>query len=205
VKIDDLKKMWEPAAQGKVKTWNQVRSEFPNQPLALYGPGTDSGTFDYFTDEVTGEEGKSRGDYTASEDDNTLVQGVSQDKGALGYFGYAYYEANKDKLKLAEVDAGKGCVAPTPETIANGTYAPLSRPLFLYIKKEAASRPEVRALVDFALASNNKQLITEAGYVPLPDDTVALVKSRFEGGKVGTLFADKAGEATLKELLEKGK
>ena len=204
LKVDELKKMWEPAAQGKVSNWSQVRSGFPNQPLALYGPGTDSGTFDYFTDAVNGEEGASRGDYTASEDDNTLVQGVSQDQGGLGYFGYAYYEQNKDKLKLVEIDSGKGCIAPSPQTIADGTYAPLSRPLFIYVKKEAASRPEVKALVDFALAPDNKELITESGYVPLPDDAVALVKSRFEQGKVGSAFGGKeAVGVTVKELLEK--
>lgn len=201
LKTDDLKKMWEPEAQGKVKTWKQARSEFPDQSLTLYGPGTDSGTFDYFTDEINGKEGASRGDYTASEDDNTLVQGVSQDKGALGYFGYAYYEQNKEKLKLAEIDGGKGCVAPSPETIADGTYAPLSRPLFIYVKKEAAARPEVKSLVEFALAADNQKLITEAGYVPLPDDTVALVKSRFEKGKVGSAYEGAKG--TLKELLQK--
>lgn len=204
LKVDELKKMWEPAAQGKVSNWSQVRSGFPNQPLALYGPGTDSGTFDYFTDAINGEEGASRGDYTASEDDNTLVQGVSQDQGGLGYFGYAYYEQNKDKLKLVEINGGKGCVAPSPQTIADGTYAPLSRPLFIYVKKEAAARPEVKALVEFALASENKELITEAGYVPLPDDAVALVKSRFEQGKVGSAFGGKeAVGVTVKELLEK--
>jgi len=204
LKVDELKKMWEPAAQGKVSNWSQVRSGFPNQPVALYGPGTDSGTFDYFTDAVTGEEGASRGDYTASEDDNTLVQGVSQDQGGLGYFGYAYYEQNKDKLKLVEIDGGKGCVAPSPQTIADGTYAPLSRPLFIYVKKEAAARPEVKALVEFALAADNKELITESGYVPIPDDTVALVKSRFEQGKVGSAFGGKeAVGVTLKEVLEK--
>ncbi|MBD1808630.1 PstS family phosphate ABC transporter substrate-binding protein [Microcoleus sp. FACHB-SPT15] len=206
LKVDELKKMWEPAAQGKVSNWSQVRSGFPNQPLALYGPGTDSGTFDYFTDAVNGEEGASRGDYTASEDDNTLVQGVSQDQGGLGYFGYAYYEQNKDKIKLVEIDSGNGCVAPSPQTIADGTYAPLSRPLFIYVKKEAAARPEVKALVDFALAADNKELISEVGYVPLPDDTVALVKSRFEQGKVGSAFGGKeAVGVTIKELLEKEK
>lgn len=204
LKIDELKKMWEPAAQGKVSNWNQVRSDFPNQPLALYGPGTDSGTFDYFTDAVNGEEGASRGDYTASEDDNTLVQGVSQDKGGLGYFGYAYYEQNKDKLKLVEIDGGKGCVAPNTQTIADGTYAPLSRPIFIYVKKEAAARPEVKALVDFALAADNKELISEVGYVPLPDDVITLVKSRFEQGKVGSVFGGKEAEGqTAKQLLEK--
>jgi phosphate transport system substrate-binding protein len=205
LKVDDLKKMWEPEAQGKVSNWNQVRPDFPNQPLALYGPGTDSGTFDYFTDVVNGDEGKSRGDYTASEDDNTLVQGVSQDKGALGYFGYAYYEANQDKLKLVQIDDGKGCVAPSPQTIADGTYAPLSRPLFIYVKKEAAQRPEVKALVNFALSPDNKNLITEAGYVPIPDETVALIKSRFEAGKVGSALEGVKGEISLKELLEKEK
>lgn len=205
LKVEDLKKMWEPAAQGKVKNWNQVRSQFPNQPLALYGAGTDSGTFDYFTDEINGKEGASRGDYTASEDDNTLVQGISQDKGGLGYFGFAYYEANKDKLKLVEIDGGKGCVAPSAQTIADGTYTPLSRPLFIYVKKEAAQRPEVKGLVNFALSPENKGLISETGYVALPDETVALVKSRFEAGKVGSAFEGGSQQISLKELLEKEK
>ena len=140
-KLEELKKMWAPEAQDKITSWDQVRTGWPKQKLSLYGPGTDSGTFDYFTDKVVGKEKSSRGDYTASEDDNVLVQGVSSDKGALGYFGYAYYLENKDKLKLVAVDAGKGPLSPTPENIADGTYSPLSRPIFVYVRKDALARP----------------------------------------------------------------
>lgn len=206
LKVDELKKMWEPTAQGKVTQWNQVRSDLPAEKLSLYGPGTDSGTYDFFTDQVTGEEGKSRGDYTASEDDNTLVQGVSGDQGGLGYFGYAYYANNKNKLKLVAIDAGQGCVQPSEETINNGTYQPLSRPVFIYVKKDAATRPEIKAFVDFSLAPDNQELVSEVGYVPLPNDLLSQIQSRFQNGTVGSLFADKSSEnATLKELLGKAK
>ncbi len=206
LKVDELKKMWEPAAQGKITNWNQVRSDFPDQKLSLYGPGTDSGTYDFFTDQVTGEEGSSRGDFTASEDDNTLVQGVSGDTGGLAYFGYAYYANNKDKLKLVSIDAGKGCVAPSEQAINDGTYAPLSRPVFIYVKKDAATRPEVKAFVDFNLAPDNQELVTEVGYVPLPSDLNSQVQSRFQSGTVGSLFADESSSnSTLKELLGKAK
>lgn len=175
--IDELKTMWEPAAQGQVTNWNQVRSDFPDAPLVLYGPGTDSGTFDYFTDEINGEEGASRGDFTASEDDNVLVQGVAGDVNALGYFGYAYYVENQDSLKAVEIDGGSGCVAPNEEGVLNGTYAPLSRLLFIYVSKNAiAERPEVKAFIDFYTDPANKELVAETGYVPLTDDKYAEVK-----------------------------
>lgn len=175
--LAELKKMWEPAAQGKVKTWNQINSSFPNEPLQLYGPGTDSGTFDYFTDEINGEEGASRGDYTASEDDNVLVTGVEGGKGALAYFGYAYYIENEGKLKALEIDGGKGCVAPNKEDVINNTYAPLSRPLFIYVSKKAlAEKPEVKAFVDFYTDPANRGFVEETGYVGLPDDAYAKVK-----------------------------
>jgi phosphate transport system substrate-binding protein len=206
LKVDELKKMWEPAAQGKVATWNQINPKFPNQKLGLYGPGTDSGTYDFFTKAVTGEEGKSRGDYTASEDDNTLVQGVSADPGGLGFFGFAYYENNKDKLKLVGIDGGKGCVQPSTETINNGTYQPLSRPEFIYVKKSAASRPEVQAFVNFHLAPENQKLVEEVGYVALPNDLISKVQGRFKEGKVGSIFAggSKTG-VTLADLIKQEK
>jgi len=206
LKVDELKKMWEPVAQGKVTTWNQINSKFPNQKLGLYGPGTDSGTYDFFTKAVTGKEGESRGDYTASEDDNTLVQGVSADPGGLGFFGFAYYENNKDKLKLVGVDGGKGCVQPTTETINNGTY-PLSRPEFIYVKKSAASRPEVQAFVNFHFAPENQKLVSEVGYVPLPNDLVGEVQARFKEGKVGSIFEGKGSQSgvTLADLLKQEK
>ncbi|HBE58509.1 MAG TPA: phosphate-binding protein [Cyanobacteria bacterium UBA11149] len=207
LKVEELKKMWEPAAQGKIKKWNQVNPQFPNQDLTLYGAGTDSGTYDFFTKAVVGEEGKSRGDYTASEDDNTLVQGVANDKNGLGFFGFAYYQNNQDKLKLVAIDAGKGCIKPTEATINDGTYQPLSRPEFFYVKKEAASRPEVKAFVEFQLNTANKKLISEVGYVPLPDDLIAQVQKRFQSGKVGSIFEGKGSQVgvTLKDLLSKEK
>lgn len=183
---DELKTIWEPAAQGTVSNWNQVRPDFPDAPLVLYGPGTDSGTFDYFTDEINGEEGASRGDFTASEDDNVLVQGVEGDQNALGYFGYAYYAENQDRLKAVEVDSGSGCVAPSAETVVDGTYAPLSRSLFIYVSKQAVDeRPEVKAFVDFILDPANKAFVEETGYVPLADDAYGAAKQRFDAGETG--------------------
>ncbi len=167
--IEDLKKMWEPEAQNNITQWNQIRSEWPEQELHLFGPGVASGTFDYFTKAIVGESGKSRGDFTASEDDNVLVQGIASDKYALGFFGLAYYEENKDKLKLAGVDNGNGPVLPTIETVKNGTYAPLSRPVFIYISSNAVKRPEVIKFVEFYL-KNVFELVKEVGYVPLPQE-----------------------------------
>lgn len=207
LKVAELKKMWEPGAQGKVATWSQIRSGFPDERMGLYGPGTDSGTYDFFTKAVVGEEGKSRGDYTASEDDNTLVQGVSSDTGGLGFFGYAYYTNNKDKLKLVAIDGGKGCVQPSEATINDGTYQPLARPEFFYVKKTAAERPEVKAFVEYQLDPANKQLISEVGYVPLPEELMTEVKARFDSRKVGSIFEGKGSQVgvTLKELLKQEK
>jgi phosphate transport system substrate-binding protein len=160
--IEELKKIWEPGSQ--VNNWSQIRVGFPDQKIRLYGPDTDSGTFDYFTEEVMGEAQLSRADYTASADDNVLIQGITGDKGSLGYFGYAYYEENQDKLKLVEVDSGSGCVAPSPTTISSGEYSPLSRPLFIYVNNASLARPEVKALVDFYMEHGPK-LINEVGYV----------------------------------------
>ena len=167
--LAELKTIWEP--NSKVKTWNEVRPGFPNKPISLYGPGTDSGTFDYFTDEINGEEGASRSDYVASENDNDLVKGIAGDENALGYFGYAYYLENKDKLKTVAVDGGDGCVQPSEESINTGTYKPLSRPLFIYVSKRAAARKEVSAFIDFYLETVN-ELVAEVGYVQLPEATL---------------------------------
>jgi phosphate transport system substrate-binding protein len=166
LKVEELKKIWEP--NSKVKTWKDVRPEWPAEPIKLYGPGTASGTFDYFTKEIVGEEKKSRTDYTASEDDNVLVKGVEGDKGALGYFGFAYYLENKDQLKIVKIDAGKGAIEPTEKTIKDGTYAPLSRKIYIYPAKKALARPEVKAFVKFYLEMA-KDMVKEVGYVPLPD------------------------------------
>lgn len=203
LKVDELKKMWEPAAQGKIKTWNQIRPDFPNQPLNLYGAGTDSGTYDFFTAAIVGEEGESRGDYTASEDDNTLVQGVTSDQNGLGFFGLAYFEENKNKLKAVEIDNGNGCVPPSPETVNDGTYQPLSRPEFIYVKKSAAERPEVKAFVNFYTAPENAKLVQEVGYVPLPPDILEPVQARFEKGTTGSVFEGKGSTigVKLKDLL----
>jgi phosphate transport system substrate-binding protein len=185
--VEQLKAMWAPEAEGKVETWNQVDPAFPNQPLELFGPGTDSGTFDYFTEQISGEEGASRGDYTASEDDNVIVTGVEGSEGSLGYFGYSYFEANAEQLKAVEIKNEEGqCVAPTAETIADGTYSPLSRPLFFYVSKAAYdSKPQVKAFVDYQLDSANSALIEEVGYVVLPEDALAASKDRVEKGTVG--------------------
>ncbi len=175
--LAELKKMWEPEAQGKITNWNQVRSGFPDAPLKLFGPGTDSGTFDYFTEKVVGKSKASRSDYTASEDDNVLVQGISRDPNALGYFGYAYYAANQQRLKAVPLDSGNGAVAPNREDVENHTY-PLSRPLFIYVSKKSAQRPEVARFVEFYL--NNPDLVSEVGYVPLPATDYEVVRTTFQ-------------------------
>ena len=159
---DELKRIWEPGS--KINNWSQVRAGFPDQKMRLYGPDTDSGTFDYFTDEIMGEVQLSRADYTASADDNVLVQGIAGDKGSLGYFGYAYYRENEDKLKVLAVDSGSGCVKPSPETITSAEYSPLSRPLFIYVNIGSYKMPEVKALVDFYM-DHGPELTNEVGYV----------------------------------------
>ena len=161
VTVAELRAIWEPGS--RVTTWRDVRSEWPAEEIDLYGPGTDSGTFDYFTETVNGESGASRPDYQASEDDNILVQGVAGERYALGYLGYAYFTENTDKLKLVAVDGGSGCVAPSDETIADGSYAPLSRPLFIYVKHAALARPEVRTYVEF-LIENAEDVVPATGY-----------------------------------------
>lgn len=167
ITVEELKKIWEP--NSKVKLWSDVRPEWPKKPIKLYGPGTSSGTFEYFTEEIVGEPKKSRTDYTASEDDNALVKGIQGDQYSLGYFGYAYYKENKDSLKVLKVNAGKGPVEPNEKTIENGTYEPLSRPIFIYPSSEALTKkPEVKEFVRFYLEVA-KTIIPEVGYVPLSD------------------------------------
>jgi phosphate transport system substrate-binding protein len=184
----DLKKMWEPAAQGKVTKWNQVRSDWPNQPLMLFGPGADSGTFDYFTEAVTGKAKASRGDYTASEDDNVLVQGVENNKNAIGYFGFAYYAAHKDEMRAVPIENGRGkLVGPSIEAVIEGSYQPLSRPLFIYVKETAARRPEVQEFIRFLLGEG-EDLVKEVGYVPLPQQAYKTALQHFENRKLGTVF-----------------
>ena len=175
--VAQLKQIWNTGS--KVNNWSQVDADFPGDELKLFGPGTDSGTFDYFTDAINGEEGASRSDYAASEDDNVIVQGVGGERGGLGYFGFSYFEANQDSLKAVEIDGGDGCVAPSVETAQDGTYKPLSRPLFIYAKTESFERPEVEAFMQYLL--DNETAIAESSqFVPLTDEQLAKAKSDFE-------------------------
>jgi phosphate transport system substrate-binding protein len=173
---EDLRRIWGP--DSRIGNWKDVRPGYPDRPLTLFGPGTDSGTFDYFTDVINGEEGASRTDYTPSEDDNVLVQGVEGDEGALAYFGYAYYKENTDKLNLVGVDSGEGCVTPSDRTVQNGTYKPLSRPLFVYAKKASIGRPEVRAFLGFYL-DNVNDIVGDVGYTPLSGETLMGEREEF--------------------------
>jgi phosphate transport system substrate-binding protein len=182
--LEDLKKIWQPGSA--VKKWSDVRKGWPDRAINLYGPGTDSGTFDYFTEAVVGKEKASRADFTASEDDNVLVQGVAGDQDALGYFGYAYYLENKEQLHLVSIDAGKGAIAPSDKTIANGEY-PLSRPLLIYVSVQSASRPEIQRFTEFYL-KQAKNLVKQVGYLPLSDKIYGLALKRFEQRKAGSLF-----------------
>jgi len=170
---EELKKLWEPAAEKKVTTWNQVNAKFPNEKIELYGPGTDSGTFDYFTDEINGEEGASRSDYNASEDDNVLVKGVEGSTSALGYFGYTYFEENAAKLKAVEIDSGDGCVAPSADTAQDGSYTPLARPLFIYVNDDSyAKKKQVAAFVDY-FVSEDASIAEAAKFIALSDEQSA--------------------------------
>jgi len=187
ITIAELKTIWDPAAQARVMTWNQVRSTWPAIPLKLFGAGSDSGTFDYFTEAVVGKAKASRGDYTASEDDNTLVQGIANDKQALGYIPYAYYEPNKKRLKAVAVDGGHGPVLPSRETVENGAYQPLSRPMFIYVNAKSAANPEVKRFVEFYLAQA-PILVPQVKYVPLPKEAYELAGAHFKNGKLGTAF-----------------
>jgi phosphate transport system substrate-binding protein len=192
ITVAELKTLWEPAAEGKVTRWNQIRPDWPNREVHLFGAGVDSGTFDYFTGAINGKEGASRGDYTSSEDDNVIVQGVSRDEGALGYFGYAYYHENKNILKVVAVDDladenGKGPIAPSPESVRDGQYQPLSRPIFIYASIKALEKREVNAFVQFYL-TNAPKLVAEVGYLPLTDQEYTLVRGRLDARTPGSMF-----------------
>lgn len=204
--VEELKKMWEVAAQGKVKKWNQIRKDWPDAPLKLFGPGVDSGTFDYFTEAIVGKAKSSRGDYTSSEDDNVLVQGVAGDKYALGYFGLAYYEENKDKLRVVPIvnPKTKKAVLPTVETVANGSYQPLSRPLFIYVNLKSIEKPEVKEFVEFYL-KNASRLVREVRYIPLPQTAYNLATERFIKKKTGSIFSGAEVGVTIEDLLKREK
>jgi phosphate transport system substrate-binding protein len=203
--VEELKKMWEPAAQGKITKWNQVNPAWPDASIKLYGPGADSGTFDYFTEAIVGKSKSSRGDFTASEDDNVLVQGVSRDKNALGYFGFSYYAENAKKLKAVPIveKAGKPAVAPSFETVKNGTYQPLSRPVFIYVNAKSVNRPEVKEFVEYYL-NNAPKLSREVKLVPLPDTAYKLARENFKKVKTGTGFGGEAEVGvSVEELLKR--
>jgi phosphate transport system substrate-binding protein len=186
VSIDDLKKMWEPGAQGKVMRWKDANPAFPDVPLQLFGAGADSGTFDYFTEAVTGKSKSSRGDFTASEDDNVIVQGVSRSRNALGFFGFAYYEENKDKLRGLNISwKGGKAVEPSAANVLNGTYQPLSRPIFIYVNAKSLAKPEIKAFAEFYM-KNAPKLVAEVKYVPLPAKAYAYNLEALQKGRVGT-------------------
>lgn len=188
ITVAELKTMWEPGAQGKVTKWNQVNPAWPDQNLKLYGPGADSGTFDYFTEAVVGKAKSSRGDFTASEDDNVLVQGVSRDVGGLGYFGFAYYFENKDKLRAVPVVNKKGvAIQPSIEAVMDGSYEPLSRPIFIYVSAKSADKPEVKEFVEYYLKHGGK-LAKEVKYVPLSDADYKHALDNFSKKRTGTAF-----------------
>lgn len=203
--VEDLKKIWSPDSQGKVMKWSDVRPGWPDVPLKLYGPGADSGTFEYFTEATVGKAKSSRTDYTASEDDNVLVSGVSGDKGALGYFGLAYYMSNKEKVKAVAVvnpKTGKG-VLPSVEAVESATYAPLSRPIFIYVKKASLAQPHVKKFVDFYL-TKGPDLVEKVKYVPLPDKAYEIGLENVKNGKAGTVFGDgHTVGVSIEELMKK--
>ncbi|MBP9547782.1 MAG: PstS family phosphate ABC transporter substrate-binding protein [Chitinophagales bacterium] len=176
---EELKKIWEPEAQGNIVRWSQIRAGWPDEEIHLYGPGTASGTYDYFTEVICGKAGASRGDYTASENDNVLVQGLAGDKGGLAYFGIAYYEANKDKLKLVPINNGTGAVLPSKETVLNKQYSPLSRPLYIYVNKEALSQPHIIAFLNFYM-DNAGDLANEVGYITLEKKLYESMKAKLK-------------------------
>ncbi len=204
--VAELKKMWEPAAQGKVMNWKDIRAGFPDRPLKLFGPGTDSGTFDYFTAAINGKERASRGDYTASEDDNVLVQGIAGDVNAIGYFGLAYYLHNKDKLKAIAIKPTPDAkaVMPTIENARNGTYQPLSRPIFIYVnRKKVDANPNVAKFVEFYMDKTNAvKLVQEVGYVPLPENAYDVFLRRFKERQIGTAFHGSKIGVSVDELLK---
>jgi len=210
ITVDELKRLWAPEAQGKVARWNQVRSSWPDREIRLFGAGVDSGTYDYFTEATVGKEGASRGDFTSSEDDNVLVQGIANDELALGFLPLAYVEQNKSKLKLIPVDDGKadngnGPILPSEQTVRDGTYQPLSRPLFIYVNRKAADRPEVQQFVDAYFAS--PELVREVGYVQLTPQIYELARKHFADRKIGTAFGEGGSQVgmTLEALLAREK
>ncbi len=205
ISVEELKRIWEPAAQGKVTKWNQVNPAWPDMPIKLFGAGSDSGTFDYFTEAIVGKAKSSRGDYTASEDDNVLVQGVARDVGAIGYFGYAYYAENTKTLKAVPIveKGGKQPIAPSESSVLNGSYQPLSRPIFIYVSAKGYERPEVKEFVEYYL-KNGAKLAKEVKYVPLPAKAYELASSHLKANRLGTVFGGVAEVGvTIEELMKR--
>ena len=201
--VEELKKLWEPAAQGKVMRWNQVNPAWPDAPVKLFGAGADSGTFDYFTEAIVGKSKSSRGDFTASEDDNVLVQGVSQDVNALGFFGYAYYAENEKRLKAVPIvdKPGKPAVLPSEATVLDGSYQPLSRPIFIYVNTKSLAKPEVKEFVEYMM-KNTSKIAKEVKYVPLPPKAYTIGLEHIEKMKKGTVFGGKSEVGVrIEELL----
>lgn len=204
ITLTELRTLWQPESEGEITYWNQIRSDWPDDPIVLYGPGADSGTFDYFTEVVVGEEGASRTDYTASEDDDELVQGVRSNVNALGYFGFAYYKDAQKSLKALAVDSGNGAIEPMGDTIRSGDYQPLSRPLFIYVKTDALeTNPALGSFVEYYLA-NARTVVDDVGYEPLPNEAYAIALDHLTERKVGSVFEGKAQfDLTIEQLLEK--
>jgi phosphate transport system substrate-binding protein len=200
--VKELRTIWEPSAQGVITKWSQIRAGFPDKEIRLFGPGTDSGTFDYFTEAICGKSAASRGDYTASEDDNVLVEGIASDQQALGYFGLAYYEQNKDKLKIVPIDDendanGKGAITPSSQSVMDSTYQPLARPIFIYVSTKAAKKEEVQKFVEFYLKEATK-LVAEVGYIPLPKEAYEAALERFKKRITGSVFGGKGAKMGVK-------
>ncbi|BCT66893.1 Protein SphX [Nitrosospira sp. NRS527] len=203
ITVAELKKIWEPAAQGKITKWSQVNPAWPDETIKLYGAGADSGTFDYFTEAIVGKAKSSRGDFTASEDDNVLVQGVASDKNGLGFFGFAYYAENKKKLKAVAIDAGKGAIIPSAKTVEEGSYQPLSRPIFIYVNIKSAERPEVRQFIEFYM-KNASALVQEVKFFPLPTQAYTTNLEHLDKKKVGTVFGGKPEvDLRIEEVLKR--
>ena len=201
ITVDELKKIWEPGAQGVITSWNQINPAWPDKKIKLYGPGADSGTFEYFTEAIVGKAKSSRGDFTASEDDNVLVQGVASDIYALGFFGFAYYIENSKKINAIAVDSGNGGVIPSAATVENNSYKPLSRPIFIYVNAKSAEKPEINEFVNFYM-KNAPELVTEVKYFPLSREVYNLNIEHLSKKKVGTVFKGAGTNIKLEDILK---
>ncbi len=201
ITVDELKKIWEPGAQGKLISWNQINPAWPDKKIKLYGPGADSGTFEYFTEAIVGKAKSSRGDFTASEDDNVLVQGVARDIYALGFFGFAYYIENSKKINAVAIDSGNGGVIPSTVTVENNSYKPLSRPVFIYVNAKSTEKPEVNEFINFYM-KNAPELVTEVKYFPLSKEVYNLNIEHLTKKKVGTVFKDTGTNIKLEDILK---